>query len=524
MTESPGKFYITTPIYYANDQPHLGHAYTTIAADSLVRYHRHLKKENSFLLTGVDEHGVKIEKAAQKRNKDPQDLCDEISNIFKKTWKDLNISYGNFIRTTNPEHVKAIQKALQVLYDKGFIYKGTYKGLYCSGCEQYKKESDLIDGKCPDHNTEPELIEEESYLFKLSEFEDQLKEKIKNNEFEIEPEERRNEVLSFLEQGLQDISISRKKVKWGISLPFDERFTTYVWVDAFLNYLTGIGWKGNPEDLPSDFWPADLQLMSKDILRVHATIWPALLLALGISLPKKLFIHGYFTINGQKMSKSIGNVIWPAEMTEKFGVDATRYLLLSATPFGKDGDISWDKLTEKYNADLANGIGNTVNRVLSMVDKYFDGVIPSPENSVDAFSKEMKKYFLEEYYEPWLANIEDLHFEKCLRCVVNVFKKIDEDIEEFRPWQQDKEGNINQFEAQDRFYTWLELIRLSSWLALPFMPRVAESVINQLGINSEEEFSKNLESLKKSAFSPGDGGLQPKIKIGDKHILFLKKD
>jgi len=523
MTDKKGKFYITTPIYYANDQPHLGHAYTTIAADSLARYHKCFKKERSFLLTGIDEHGVKIEKAAKKRNKNPQDLCDEISEVFRKTWKDLNISYDNFIRTTDPEHIKAIQKASQILYDKGFIYKGVYKGLYCSGCEQYKKESDLMGGKCPDHDVEPELIEEESYLFKLSEFEDQLKEKIKNNEFEIKPRERKNEVLAFLEQGLQDISISRKKVKWGIPLPFDKEFTIYVWIDALLNYLTGIKWEGEPKSLPDDFWPADLQLMSKDILRVHATIWPALLLALEIPLPKKLFIHGYFTIDGQKMSKSLGNVIWPREMIEKFGVDATRYLLLSATPFGRDGDISWDKLTEKYNADLANGIGNTVNRVLAMVDKYFDGMIPVQKDNSVSLNKELRNYFWEECYDPWLVNMENLRFDKCLRCTVNMFKKIDEDIEEFKPWQQAKEGKINQDEAQSKFYTWLELIRLSSWLIFPFMPGITESIFNQLGLDFKEEKNKNLKDLRKGAFDPNSSSLKPRTKTRNKQILFLKE-
>ena len=523
MTDKKEKFYITTPIYYANDQPHLGHAYTTIAADSLVRYHKYFKKQKSFLLTGVDEHGVKIEKAARRKNKSPQYLCDEISDVFEKTWKGLNISYGNFVRTTNPGHIKAVQKALQVLYDRGFIYKGVYKGLYCSGCEQYKKESDLIGGKCPDHDIEPELMEEESYVFKLSEFEDQLRKKIKSDEFEIKPKERKNEVLAFLEQGLQDISISRKKVKWGIPLPFDKDFTTYVWIDALLNYLTGIGWEGDPKSLPDDFWPVDLQLMSKDILRVHATIWPALLLALGISLPKKLFIHGYFTINGRKMSKSLGNVIWPKEMVEKFGVDATRYLLLSSTPFGRDGDISWDKLTEKYNADLANGVGNTVNRVLVMIDKYFDGMIPSQEDNSNSSNEKLRNYFWKECYDPWLVNIEKLRFDQCLRCTVNIFKKIDEDIEEFKPWQQAKEGKINQAEAQSKFYTWLESIRLSSWLTLPFMPEIAESILNQLGLDFEEEKNKDLRDLRKSAFSSNNGGLRSGTRTRNGQILFLKE-
>jgi methionyl-tRNA synthetase len=485
MNEEDKKFYVTTPIYYANDQPHLGHAYTTVAADVLTRYYNQFKKRSSFFLTGTDEHGNKIEKAAKKNKKEPQEFCNEVSSFFKKTWDDLDVSYGRFIRTTDKDHVKAVQNALQILYDKGFIYKGLYKGLYCSGCEQYKAESDLIEGKCPDHQTKPELIEEESYLFRLKNFESKLREKIEKDEFIIRPEQRKNEMLSFIDQGLKDISISRKNVKWGIPLPFDKKFTAYVWVDALLNYLTGLGWRGDSLEFKNEFWPADLQLMSKDILRVHATIWPALLLALDVPLPKKIFIHGYFTINEQKMSKSIGNVIWPGEMIEKFGSNATRYLLLFATPFGKDGDISWEKLIEKYNADLANGIGNTISRVLSMVEKYYNGEIPET-NSVS----ELKDWFWDDCYPSWSFNIEELHFERSLNIVISLFKKIDEDIERFKPWEKSKE-EIKNSKAKSKFNEWLELIRLSSWLILPFMPAISDSIFKQIGLNSKEEVKRD---------------------------------
>ncbi len=500
-------FYVTTPIYYANGQPHIGNAYTTVAADVLARYYNRFKGRDSFFLTGTDEHGIKIERAAKKQKKKPQELCDEVSSLFKETWEDLNISYDRFIRTTDKDHIEAIQEALQNLYDKGFIYKGTYKGLYCSGCEQYKTESDLVDGKCPDHQTKPEIIEEESYLFRLSSFEDELREKIEKDELIIKPEQKKNEVLSFIDQGLQDISISRKNVKWGIPLPFDKKFTAYVWVDAFLNYLTGIGWKGKAGKFKNKFWPADLQLMSKDILRVHATIWPSLLLALGISLPKKIFVHGYFTINSQKMSKSLGNVIWPEEIIEKLGSDAARYLLMSAAPFGKDGDISWDKLTERYNADLANGIGNTVNRVLTMVEKYFDGSISGSKGSF-----ELEDWFWRECYPRWNKNMEELHFERSLRCIVDLFRRMDEDIEQFKPWEKSKE-DFDRPEFKDKFYCWLRLIRFSSWLISPFMPESSEEILKQVGINPEEEKKK---VFQKSSFE------RKKIKINKGSILFLK--
>ncbi len=375
---SKGKFYITTPIYYVNDKPHVGHAYTTVAADVLARWHKK-KGEEVFFSVGTDEHGAKNKQAAEKAGKSEKEFVDEKAKEFKNAWEKLNIQYNGFIRTTDPAHEAAVSAAMQTLYDKGFIYKGEYEGLYCVGCEQYKIEDDLVDGKCPEHQTAPQLTKEENYFFKLAKFGEVLKEKISVDEFLIEPKERKNEVLNFLANGLKDISISRKNVKWGIPLPFDKKHTVYVWVDAFLNYLTVLGWDGKkiPPTPPllkggeeGGFWPPDLQLMSKDILRVHATIWLALLLALELPLPKKIYTHGYFTIDGQKMSKSLGNVIWPEEMVEKFGADGARYLLMSSLTYGQDGDIFWEKLTEKYNADLANGIGNLISRVVKLSQNY----------------------------------------------------------------------------------------------------------------------------------------------------------
>ena len=390
------KFYITTPIYYVNDRPHIGHAYTTVAADVLARWHKQ-QGEDIFFLTGADEHGAKVAQAAEQAGQSPKEFCDVKAQDFKKAWELLSVKYDNFIRTTDPAHKVATQQVLQTMFDKGFIYKGDYEGLYCQGCEQYLTPDDLVDGKCPDHQTEPQLIKEDSYFFKLSYFEKELEKRILGDDLKIEPKERKNEILSFIRSGLKDVSISRKNVKWGVPLPFDKNHTIYVWVDAFLNYLTGIGWDGlvsksvsqsvnqskNSKagkliDRQTDrlkFWPPDIQLMAKDILRVHATIWPALLLALDIDLPKKYFVHGFFTLNGKKMSKSLGNVIWPEEMVEKYGADASRYLLLSSTPFGQDGDISWEKITEKYNADLANGLGNLVSRVFNLIERNFDGQI-----------------------------------------------------------------------------------------------------------------------------------------------------
>ncbi|KKQ80619.1 MAG: Methionine-tRNA ligase [Candidatus Moranbacteria bacterium GW2011_GWD2_38_7] len=304
------KFYITTPIYYTNAKPHIGHAYTTIACDVLARWNREkLGKENVFFLTGTDEHGAKIEKKAKEEGRQPQEFVDGFAEIFQDLWKQLNISNDGFIRTTSPAHKAAVQKVLQTLYDNGSIYKGSYKGQYCMGCEQFKSENELVDGKCPDHNAIPEEMEEECYLMKMNVHQETLINKIKSDEFKIQPERYKKEILSFLEsQKLEDVSISRKNLAWGIPLPFDSEHTTYVWIDAFLNYLTGIGWDGDVKKVP-EFWPADIEMIGKDILRVHATIWAATLLNLGLELPKSFVVHGHIQSGGKKMSKTLGNVI-----------------------------------------------------------------------------------------------------------------------------------------------------------------------------------------------------------------------
>jgi methionyl-tRNA synthetase len=456
MSSQAQKFYITTPIYYVNDKPHIGHAYTTVAADILARWHRQ-KGERVFFLTGTDEHGVKVAQAAQSTGKSAQEFCDGKAAEFIKAWQLLNIKYDNFIRTTDPAHKDAVQKTVQILYDKGLIYKGEYEGFYCQGCEQYKLADDLIEGKCPDHQTTPEFMKEESYFFRLSKYQAVLKEKILAEEIKIEPLARRNEVISFIDSGLKDISISRKSVKWGIPLPFDNEQTTYVWIDAFLNYLTGLGWNGEESSPLSkggargDFWPPDTQLMAKDILRVHATIWTSLLLALDLPLPKKIFVHGFFTIAGQKMSKSLGNVIWPEDLVKKFGADASRYLLMSVTPFGQDGDISWEKMTEKYNGDLANGLGNLVSRVFNLIENNFEGKIKVDEGvnlDVEEQMQELKLYealqkikektdWANQYIEEtklWeLVKKDKTQAQKALADLLGVIIKVGERLEPFMP-------------------------------------------------------------------------------------------
>jgi methionyl-tRNA synthetase len=367
-------------------------------------------------------------------------------------------------------------------------------------CEQYKTKDDLIDGKCPEHNIEPVLMKEESYFFKLSHFQEILQKKISSDEIEIQPEERKNEVLSFIKRGLKDISISRKNVKWGISLPFDKSYTTYVWIDAFLNYLTGLGWDGKDDSFP-EMWPPEVQLMSKDILRVHSTIWLGILSAFGFPLTKKIFVHGYFTINGQKMSKSLGNVIWPQDLIDKFGVDGTRYLLMSSLAYGQDGDITFEKLIEKYNADLPNGIGNLLRRVLTMVDEKLNGVIPA-----ESKPPTILKIMLNGYKE----SLDNFKFKEAIEKVFEVIKYVNENIDRLEIYKKSAE------DASKDLYVFLEMLRIKSWLLLPFLPETSDEIFKQLGLDPKKEKEKDFEKAIKW------GGLQPGIKIRKGEILFKR--
>ncbi len=456
------KFYITTPIYYVNDRPHIGHAYTTLVADVLARWHRQ-KGERVFFSTGTDEHGAKIVAAAEKAGILPQDFCNQKAQDFQKAWQLLGIKYDNFIRTTSRNHYLAVQKALENLSKAGQIYQDEYQGLYCQSCEQYKNPDDLVDGKCPDHQVEPQLMKETSYFFRLSNWQSELLEYFKNNKLVIEPAERKNEVINFVTQGLKDISISRQNVKWGIKLPFDEKYTTYVWVDAFLNYLTVLGWSGEAGDKP-DFFPPDIQLMSKDILRVHATIWPALLLALKLPLPKKIYVHGYFTIEGQKMSKSLGNVIWADEIVDKFGQDGARYLLLSSLSFGQDSDISWAKLKEKYNADLANNLGNLINRIIKM-------------SSGLNIKSEQLKTIREKKITGWDNLLEEFRLKESLEKIWSKIDWANKRIEETKLWQVVKN---NPEEAKKILLELMSLLEEVSQALAVFMPASAEKIKNIL--------------------------------------------
>jgi methionyl-tRNA synthetase len=454
------KFYVTTPIYYVNDVPHVGHAYTTIAADVLARYHRLLGKD-VFFLAGTDEHGAKVAEAAKEAGKKPKVFCDQVVSRFIDTWKKLNISNDYFIRTTDSRHEKIVQELLQKAYGNSHIYKGTYEGLYCVGCEKFLTETDLADGRCPLHpNREPVKQREKNYFFKLSAFKDKLIEAIEDkndkNHYEILPEERKNEILGKLKQGLDDISISRAAVGWGIPIPWDKKQTIYVWVDALLNYYTATQFLKDK----SKFWPAELHLIGKDILWFHTVIWQAFLLAAALPLPKQVFAHGFFTINGKKMSKSLGNVISPDYLIKKFGVDGARYLMLSACPFGSDGDISLEKFKIQYNADLANGLGNLVARIAKLCEKSdfkfkkFDG---SNHRTHKKFYQLMMTY----------------RFDQALKFIWDKISVLDHFIDTTKPWK------LKEKKLKDTLDTLVVKIREIAILLYPFLPETAEKIEKQ---------------------------------------------
>lgn len=452
------KRFITTPIYYINDVPHLGHAYTSIAADVLARYSRK-KADEVFFLTGTDEHGAKIAQAAEKSGKEPKVFSDEISAKFEKLTKTLNISNDAFIRTTDPKHEKLVFDFLQKLYDGKFIYKKSYEGLYCVGCEKFLSERDLIDGNCPDHKSPPQKQSEENWFFRLSEFTPRLKELIKKDEIEILPQSRKNEILGKIEQGLDDISISRKEVAWGIRVPWDETQTVYVWIDALINYLSATEIFDK-----KDFWPPYIHIVGRDIAWFHAVIWPAILLAAGYGLPKKIFVHGYFTVDSHKMSKTVGNVIDPTKLVEKYGADSVRYYVLRDFPFGEDGDVSISRLEERHNNDLASGLGNLVQRVLSLVlqNKLQLSVFNSQ------FSKEKEKIN---------KLTENLKFQEALIEIWKLIAVANKEIAAAEPWKLAKESKKKELEEflQKAYEKVLEITDLVE----PYLPQTAQEIKKQ---------------------------------------------
>ena len=471
------KYYITTPIYYPSGNWHLGHCYTTVICDAIARFRR-MDGYDVFFLTGTDEHGVKIEKRAAENNTTPQAFVDKLVGDIKRLWEKLNISYDKFIRTTDDYHVKAVQKIFKQLYDQGDIYKAEYEGMYCTPCESFWTESQLVDGKCPDCGRPVEKAKEESYFFRLSKYQDRLIELYKNNPSFISPKSRMNEMINnFIKPGLQDLCVSRTSFKWGIPVTFDDKHVIYVWIDALTNYITALGYGGDDDSLFKKYWPADLHMVGKEIVRFHTIIWPALLMALGLELPKEVYGHGWLLIGGDKMSKSKGNVVDPFILSDRYGVDAVRYFLLREVPFGSDGVYTNEALITRTNADLANDLGNLVSRTTAMITQYFGGKVPAPTKAeeIDGELISMSVAALGKVRE----NVENLLIPESLSEIFRLIQRANKYIDETMPWALAKDPNQRERLATV-LYNLAEVIRVSAVLISPFMPDTAQKIYDHL--------------------------------------------
>ena len=505
------KFYITTPIYYPSAAPHIGHLYTTVACDTIARFKR-LQGFDVMFLTGTDEHGQKIEQKAKEAGITPKEYVDDIAAKFQKLWKYVNVDYDRFIRTTDDYHESAVQKIYEKLLEKGYLYKSEYTGKYCTPCESFWTQSQLDDnGNCPECHREVKEATEEAYFFKLSAFSDKLEKLLTETDF-VQPEWRAKELVNnFIKPGLEDVCVSRTSFSWGVRLPFDEKHIAYVWIDALSNYITALGYENDRYD-DMDFWPADVHMVAKDIMRFHALIWPAMLMALDLPLPKTLSVHGYINFNGTKMSKSIGNVVDPFVLGERYGVDTIRYHILREMPFGSDSDYSNEIMINRINYDLANDLGNLVSRTVAMVDKYFGGTLPADRQEGD-FDRELIAQ-AEALTAVVAKNIDETKLSAALTEIMSVVSRANKYIDETTPWILAKD-EANRPRLATVLYNLLETVRICGVLLTPFMPTAMPKALEQIGAGTEVATYASLERF---------GALPADVTVKKGDVLFPRLD
>jgi methionyl-tRNA synthetase len=494
-----GKYYITTPIYYPSDNLHIGHAYTTVIADALARFHRQIG-DDVWFLTGTDEHGQKIQRRAESVGQSPQNYVDHIVADIKKLWQKLQISHDDFIRTTEARHEKAVQRIFETLYQKGDIYKSSYEGWYCTPCEAFWLERQIAEGKCPDCGRPVELVKEESYFFKLSKYADRLLQYIEEHPDFIKPVSRKNEMINnFLKPGLEDLCVSRTTFNWGIQVPFDPKHVVYVWLDALSNYITALGYP-EKSSLFEKYWPADLHLVGKEIVRFHTIIWPIILMALDLPLPKQVFGHGWLVLDGGKMSKSKGNVIDPVVLIEKYGLDAIRYFLLREIPFGSDGSYSEEALVLRINTDLANDLGNLLHRSLSMIEKFAGGAIPAP-GAYQELDRQVLELAAETVRETNRAML-NLETSGALIAIFKLVSRANKYIDEASPWALAKQAGQEE-RLRTVLYTMAETLRLVAVLLVPFLVETPAKIFHQLGIEGTPDAINYRDAVEWGRLTPG---------------------